>query len=233
MSEILSMKQELSAAAAKRLRSMIIEQAMRPGDRLPSENSLVQMFGVGRSTVREAIKLLTAENVVEIQRGKGTFITMQPGLIKDPLGLDFTNQAKLLDNLLETRMMIEPQIAFLAAQRANQRNLEQLAGIIRKIEETGNDKRGHTPFDVAFHQTVAECTQNDVLHRILPIICESIQEGYFISENVPGSFERAIQSHINIYEAIKAKNSEAAKLETQKHIRQTMEDAETFGGEKK
>lgn len=233
MSEILSAKQELSVAAAKRLRSMIIEKAMKPGDRLPSENSLVQMFGVGRSTVREAIKLLTAENVVEIQRGKGTFISRQPGLTRDPLGLEFTNQAKLLDNLLETRMMIEPQIASLAAQRANEKNLQQIASIINQIEEAGCDKSSHTPYDVAFHKAVAECTQNDVLHRILPIIIESIQEGYFISENVPGSYERAIQSHINIYEAIRRKDSESAKLETQKHIRQTMEDAKTVGGEKR
>lgn len=233
MGELLTIKQELSVAAAKRLRSMIIEKGMKPGDRLPSESSLVQIFGVSRSTVREAIKLLIAENVVEIRRGKGTFITTQPGLIKDPLGLDFTDQAKLLDNLLETRMMIEPQIAFLAAQRANRGNLDQLAEIIRKMENSSDKKCGYTSLDVAFHKTVAECTQNDVLHRILPIICESIQNGYFLSEHVPGSFERAIKSHINIYNAIKNKDSESAKLETQKHIRQTMEDAKIYGGEKK
>lgn len=93
------------------------------------------MFGVSRSTVREAIKLLIAENVVEIQRGKGTFVTLQPGLSKDPLGLEFANQKKLLDNLMETRMMIEPQIAYLAAQRATQANIDKLADIIEKFKQ--------------------------------------------------------------------------------------------------
>jgi len=225
MSEILIRHKELSVAVAKRLREMIIENGMQPGHRLSNETDLAIMFGVSRSTVREAIKLLTAENVVEIQRGRGTFITLQPGLVKDPLGLDFTNQAKLLDNLLEARMMIEPEIAFLAAERANQENIVQLADIIAKVEAEGNKKGSRLPHDVAFHTAVAECSQNDVLHRILPIICESIHEGYFITANVLGSYERAIQSHISIFEAIKEKNSEKAKLETEKHIRQTMEDA--------
>lgn len=230
MSEILTAHQELSVIAAKRLRGMIIEKEMQSGDRLPSESALGEMFGVSRSTVREAIKLLTAENVVEIQRGKGTFVTVQPGVGKDPLGLEFTNQKRLLTNLLETRMMIEPQIAYLAAQRANQANIDQLAQIIDKIQAAGSNKGNHTPYDVAFHKAVAECTQNDVLYRILPIICESIQEGYFKTANVPGSYERAIQSHFNIFQAIVNKDPEAAKNETEKHLRQTMEDMDILGG---
>lgn len=233
MSEILSMREELSVAAAKRLREMIIEKGMQPGDRLLNETELARIFGVSRSTIREAIKLLTAENVVEIQRGKGTFITLQPGLVKDPLGLDFTNQAKLLENLLETRMMIEPEIAFLAAERANQQNIELLAEIIAKDQREQSEKSNHVSHDVAFHRAVAECSQNDVLRRILPIICESIHEGYFVTANVQGTHERAMQSHINIYEAIKRKDPESAKVETEKHIRQTMEDAKLLGGEKK
>lgn len=224
MSEFPTVRQELSAIAAKRLRNMILEKEMQPGDRLPSESELGELFRVSRSTVREAIKLLTAENVVEIQRGKGTFVTMQPGMSKDPLGLEFTNQITLVDNLMESRMMIEPQIAFLAAQRANQANIDQLAQIIEKIQAAGSNEWNHVPFDVAFHKAVAECTQNDVLYRILPIICESIQEGYVETMNSPGSYARSIQSHFNIFKAIENKDPQTAKTETEKHIRQTMED---------
>lgn len=232
MTQILKKNEELSSKAAKKLREMIIEKGMQPGDRLPTENELIGMFGVSRSTVREAVKILTAENVVQIQRGRGTFIAMQPGIGKDPLGLEFTNQTKLLDNLLETRMMIEPQIAYLAAQRATRENIDHLAKIIELINVAGSGKADHTPYDIAFHSAVAECTQNDVLHRILPIICESIQQGYFMTANVPGSYERAVQSHINIFNAIVDKNSETAKNETEKHLRQTIDDLNYYGGNK-
>lgn len=230
MSEILTGRKELSAEAAKRLREMIAMQDMKAGDRLPNEAELGKMFGISRSTVREAVKLLLADNVVEIQRGKGTFVTIQPGVGRDPLGLEFANRSRLLDNLMETRMMIEPQIAALAAQRADRQNLDKLAHIIEQIRAAGSDKGNHTPFDVAFHTAVAECSKNDVLYRIVPIICESIHEGYLKTANVPGSYERAIQSHINIYRAIWNRDSETAKNETEKHIRQTQEDMIIIGG---
>lgn len=232
MSEILSADRELSVAAAKKLREMIIEKGLKAGDRLPNESELGKLYGVSRSTVREAVKLLIADNVVEIKRGKGTFVTNQPGVGKDPLGLEFANQSKLLDNLMETRMMIEPQIAYLAAQRATRANIEKLARIMEKIKAAGSSKGNHTPYDVAFHKAVAECTQNDVLYRILPIICESIQEGYFETADVPGSYERAIESHFNIYQAIVNKDSETAKNETKKHLKQTQEDIKIIKGGK-
>lgn len=232
MSEILTVKQELSAAAANKLSEMIISKGLKPGDRLPSESELGKLFGVSRSTIREAVKLLIAENVVEIRRGKGTYVTKQTGVAKDPLGLEFANQTSLLNNLMETRMMIEPQIAFLAAQRATQENIKKLDDIIRKMQEAGSGKSNHAPYDVAFHTAVAECTQNDVLYRILPIICESIQKGYYKTVGVPGSYERSIESHIKIYQAIVHKDSQTAKNETEKHLKQTQEDFNIFLGGK-
>ncbi|SDN73151.1 FadR/GntR family transcriptional regulator [Acetanaerobacterium elongatum] len=229
MKKIISSR-ELSVVAAERLREMIAAKDMKPGDQFPSEAELVAMFGIARSTVREAIKLLTAENIVEIRRGKGTFITANPGMVKDPLGLNFANQKNLLKSLMETRMMIEPQIAYLAAQRAKPENLQKLRMIIEKMQEANKQNIDYTQYDVEFHTAVAECTQNDVLHRILPIICESIREGYLETVNVEGSFQRAIISHNNIYEAIKKGGAEQAKLETEKHLRQTLEDSKINGG---
>ncbi len=215
---------ELPAIAAEKLREMIAERDMKPGERFPSEAEMVEMFGVGRSTVREAVKLLIAENIVEIRRGKGTFISSKPGIVKDPLGLNFTDKKRLLANLMETRMMIEPQIAYLAAQRAKPENIQKISKIMDKMQEAENLKIDYTPYDLAFHTAIAECTQNDVLHRILPIICESIREGYRETVNVEGSFQRAIINHTKIFEAIKKGGAELAKLETERHLRQTLED---------
>lgn len=229
MSRILSAG-ELPSVAADKLRKMITDQDMKPGDRFPSEAELVTLFGVGRSTVREAVKLLIAENIVEIHRGKGTFITAKPGMVKDPLGLNFTDKKLLLRNLMETRMMIEPQIAFLAAQRATPENIQKISKIMHMMQEANKKNIDYTKFDVAFHTAIAECTQNDVLHRILPIICESIREGYRETVNVEGSFQRAIVSHSNIFEAIQKGGVEEAKFETEKHLRQTLEDSKLQGG---
>ena len=226
MSHMLIESRELPLLISQKLQQMIVETNLKPGDRLPSEGELVAMFGVGRSTVREAIKLLIADNIVEIHRGKGTFITESPGVKNDPLGLNFANQNKVLQNLLESRMLIEPQIARLAAQRATSENLYRLSQAIEEMElaEKG-DNPEYPSRDVDFHTAVAECTQNDVLQRILPLICESIREGYLETMNVPGTHRRAIEAHIRIYQAIRNKDPDEAAEQTRRHIMQAMNDS--------
>lgn len=228
----ISSKKELPAIAAERLRKIIIKKNMQPGDRFPSESELISLFGVSRSTIREAIKLLVAENVVEIRRGRGTFITRRPGLSKDPLGLHFADQHKLLQNLLETRMIIEPQVAYLAAQRATSRDIDMLERVVQQMQDAPDPKAVHAALDIQFHSLVAQCTQNEVLHRFLPIICESIREGYYETVTIEGSQERAMDSHLNILNAIKNRLPDVAKRETEKHITLTARDAKlNLGGE--
>lgn len=231
MSDRISFGKELPAIAAERLRKMIIDKNMRPGDRFPSESELIDLYGVSRSTIREAIKLLVAENVVEIRRGRGTFITRKPGLSKDPLGLHFTDQHKLLQNLLETRKIIEPPIAYLAAQRATERDIHMLEQVIDKMQNAPDPKAVHAQLDIQFHSIVAQCTQNEVLHRFLPIICESIREGYYETVTIKGSQQRAMDSHIKILDAIKHRLPDVAKRETEQHIVLTANDAKlNLGG---
>ncbi|MEM1485985.1 FadR/GntR family transcriptional regulator [Oscillospiraceae bacterium PP1C4] len=231
MNELISVQRELPRIAAKRLREIIVDNNMQPGDRFPSESELISMFGVSRSTIREAMKLLVAENIVDIQRGKGTFIAAQPGVVKDPLGLHFSDQQKLLQNLLETRLIIEPQIAYLATQRATQENIKALEHIVQDFKVMPDLRAQHITVDINFHTAVAQCTQNDVLHRFLPVICESIHEGYYETVTIEGSQQRALECHINIFEAIKNRLPEIARSETEKHILQTAKDAKlTLGG---
>ncbi|HBC28058.1 MAG TPA: FadR family transcriptional regulator [Ruminococcaceae bacterium] len=235
MKKMLIENRELPLLLSSKLREMIAEKGMKPGDRMPSEGELVEMFGVGRSTVREAVKLLLADNVVEIHRGRGTYLTEAPGVKKDPLGLGFSNQNKLLQNLLESRLLIEPQIARLAALRATGENLSRLSRAIGEMDAAEKQKAKDFPSrDVEFHTAVAECTQNDVLYRILPLICDSIREGYLETMNVPGSNRKAIESHIRIFEAIRSGNPDDAMKQMRLHILQAMDDAKiVIGGMKK
>ena len=230
MQKIPSTQKQLPLQAAMQLRQMIMNKQMRPGDQLPSETELGIMFGVSRSTVREAVKLLVAENVVEIHRGRGTFVSAQPGVGKDPLGLDFANQKNLLQDLLETRLMIEPQVAALAAQRAKQRDIDMMETLLQSAEKDSEWHKNHAGLDIQFHSLVAQCTQNEVIHRFLPIVCESIREGFYETVTIKGSQERAKQAHFNIYMAIKNRDPAAARLETEKHILSTAKDANIILG---
>ena len=78
-------------------------------------------YDISRSTIREAMKILQAENVVEIRRGLGSFVAENTGIARDPLGLNFTGQEELLSEMMEVRLLTEPQIAALAAERGGRR----------------------------------------------------------------------------------------------------------------
>ena len=125
----------LTMGTAQKVKSMIIQRGMKPGDRLPTEKELTELFGVSRSTLRESMKFLRAENVVVIRQGSGTFVSTGTGIGEDPLGLHFTNQEHLLANLFETRLLIEPQIAGLAVQRATPQDIRNLKQILAEMDQ--------------------------------------------------------------------------------------------------
>jgi GntR family transcriptional regulator, transcriptional repressor for pyruvate dehydrogenase complex len=214
----------LSLLTAEKVRGIIIENNMKPGDKLPSESELIELFKVSRPTIREAMKILSAENIIEIQQGRGTFVSKKTGINGDPLGLNFADQKNLLKNLLEARLMIEPSITLLAAQRVTESDVIHLENIIKKMEELHINDMNSAELDLEFHTVIAKATGNDVLYRVVPIINESIMKSYGETVNNKESFERAFESHVRIFNAIKNKDFLTAKYESERHIRKTLED---------
>lgn len=122
--EVKQTSKPLPQLVSEEIEKLIVLGEFKPGDRLPSEYELAQRLGVGRSTVREATKALVSRNILEVHRGNGTFVCEQTGLVQDPLGLRFQPDKKRLGlDLCEVRLMIEPEIAALAAQKATEEEL--------------------------------------------------------------------------------------------------------------
>ena len=111
----------LAEQVAQRIKDYILEEKLKSGDKLPTETALAREMGVARSTVREAIKRLESQNILTVRHGAGSFVTDQPGLADDPLGLDFIeDKERLAFDLLEVRNIIEPEeyrVVGLAVQR--------------------------------------------------------------------------------------------------------------------
>ena len=146
----------LAEQIADRINQMIIDQQLQPDDKLPTEVELMAYLDVGRSTIREALKILVARNIVEIRRGKGTFVTRNPGMSKDPLGFAYMqDKLKLAQDLLEVRARIEPWTAYLAAQRANEEDMEKLRAYCAKVVDMDEPYESHHAVDKAFHECIA------------------------------------------------------------------------------
>ena len=122
-----SEKHSVVELTTDRIVDYLRENRLADGDKLPNERELCVLLGVGRSTLREALQRLSARNVLEVRRGVGIFVSYKHGVVEDPLGITLIrDQKKLVRDLLEFRILIEPRAAAMAAQNATSDNIAEL-----------------------------------------------------------------------------------------------------------
>ena len=122
--------------AAQQLVALIKNQRLGAGDKLPTESELTELLAVGRGTVREAVKVLTSRNILEVRQGSGIFVSAKGGVPEDPLGLTLlAHQDKIALDLLDIRLMIEPELAYMAAVRRTPEQLCQLQAQCQAVEQ--------------------------------------------------------------------------------------------------
>ena len=116
--------------------SFILNEHLQPGDKLPNEAHLAKELNIGRSSLREAMKLLASRNIVTIRQGSGTYVASSPGVVDDPLGFTFIpDKKKLVQDLLEVRFLLEPAIAAMSATYADDNDIEKIVSLCDEVEE--------------------------------------------------------------------------------------------------
>ena len=201
---------------------MLYRENYRVGAKLPNEIELAKSLEVSRTTVRQAIKILTERNVLEVRRGSGTFVSSKLGMSDDPLGLSMIcDKDKLVMDLLEVRLLIEPKMAALAAENATAGEISQLKDICRRMEEACRKGEDYYETDMEFHTFIAGCSRNLVIHSLYPAICHTI----ILQENVTHDRlkERTLAAHRRICEAIAAHKGTAAADAMTAHLIQNQE----------
>ena len=135
-------KQTLGEKTAQNLLEMIQQKEYAPGDKLPTEAELVETLGVGRNTVREALRILMSRNIVTIRQGSGTFISEKNGVADDPLGFFMMDDRRqLTEDLIQARLILEPALAALAAQNGSEEEIKDLERILEELEKLIRDKK--------------------------------------------------------------------------------------------
>lgn len=126
---------------SEKIIQLILDEHLEQGDRLPKETVLVERLGAGRSTVREAMKLLQSRNIVRIKQGSGTYVASNPGVADDPLALPLlTTSSVWARDLLEVRFMIEPQMARMAAEHATNDQVVCIEELCDEIRAPGRGR---------------------------------------------------------------------------------------------
>lgn len=207
----------LAGQVADGIMNLIQETPYKAGDKLPTEKELCESTGAGRNTVREALKILASRNVLEIRQGAGTFVSEKQGIPDDPLGFSMVNDhVKLTKDLLQVRIMLEPQIAALAAQCAKEHEIRELEEILEEMEAAMKKREDYSELDTKFHTKIAQCTHNIVMENLLPVIGKGV--AVFAREVAQTEYDRTWISHRKIFCYIRDHKPFEAEMEMQYHL---------------
>lgn len=210
----------LADSTAQRIMKMIEEEnRFSPEDKLPNENDLAQELGVSRSTLREAVKILTTNGVLEIRRGKGTFVTSNIVINSE----DLNDIASGLDDLFEMRLMFEPDCAYLAAQRATDEEIETICYYGEQVEKKILSGEDRTVEEQKFHESIANATHNSFVKQFMPIIFNAIKKGVVVLMKNHDVSQDNLNDDRLIMEFIKKRNPEGARTAMRLHIIHALE----------
>jgi GntR family transcriptional repressor for pyruvate dehydrogenase complex len=212
---------------ARQIEDRIIDGDLDYGDRLPSELELADQFGVSRTAVREAIKALRAKGLVEVLPGRGTFITDGASqVLRTSFGqiLRISNQGRL-DNLIEIREILEPKIAAMAAERADEEDIEAMKASISAMDNSTEDAEAFIEADLAFHLALANATKNSLIPLLIDPIVGMLQEQRVRIFQTDKGPERGQFHHKRILQCITQHDTQAAHDAMTAHLEQVRKDS--------
>lgn len=210
----------LGEQVATQLAEQISEGEWLPGDKLPSETELCASLRIGRSTLREALKSLAYVGLVQMRPGEGTYVLENTQLLVDRIRTGgVLRTEKELQDVSEARLILETELAAMAAERMEPADLERLEELLKDMERClKGDGREYAALDVDFHLAIAKSSKNQLLHELLVPIRGVLQEFIAKSQEMPGIRENAHEHHAKILAALRQRNPEKAKREIRAHL---------------
>lgn len=214
----------LSDSVADDILTMItIEKRFLPGDKLPNENELSEALDVSRTTLREAIRILATNGILEIQRGRGTFVSKSLNIDHNHVLEPLTSVKMTAKDLYEMRLIFEPEAAYLAAMRASDLERKRIISLGKQVEAKILSGEDRTNLERAFHKSIAKATHNEFMNQLMPVIYKAIDKGVVLSENNPQVVQSTLADHRLIMEFLELGNAEGARSAMKIHILHAME----------
>ena len=228
----LIMKQGSFKIERKRLADQIIEKLaamiavgdLKPGEKLPSEPELMKSFGVGRSSVREAIGALSLVGLITVRHGDGTYVaeTSEESQTK-PIGLMLAVGRNKIRELVEARIIIEKATVQLAAELATDEEIDEIIHQHNLLKPPLHNDKKSIQADISFHTAIAKASHNSVLIRFLSELRQPMKHWMEQKAKHDWGYEKVYDQHNEIVEAIKSRDADRAQSSMRKHLESTGE----------
>ena len=219
----------LGEQVAAQIAAQISDGLWNPGDRLPAESELCGTLRIGRSTLREALKSLAYVGLVQMRPGEGTYVLDNAQGLADRIRTrGILKSDKELQDVSEARLILETELAAMAAERLEPSDLEKLEEILRDMKHALDvNGSSYAALDVDFHLAIAKSSKNQLLYELLTPIRNVLQDFIAKSQELPGIKQNAHEHHAKIVAALRQRNPEKARREMRAHL-QTCEKAFTL-----
>jgi len=203
---------------AEQLQNHIVDH-LKPGDMLPPERELVRMFGVSRSSIRDAIRRLDTVGLLEPRQGVGTVVRdVSADALVTPVTTALLQKRKVIHELLDVRMTIEPALARRAARHASPDQITEMRAILDRQERKIQRGESATEEDTDFHHRIALAADNSVMLKLTLVLMDSLREMRERSLQVGGRPQKSLVAHRRILAAIQKGDGAAAQAAMQEHL---------------
>ena len=205
-------------AVARQIEALILEK-LKPGDKLPPERELAEIFAVSRSSIRDAIRSLELSGLVEPRQGVGTVVCeVTADSLLNPLVNALNRKQELVGELLEVRKMLEPPLAARAATHASEDEINEMEDILRRQAEKMARDEMTIDEDSEFHYTIAMASGNSVVLKVLDLLMDLLRETRERSLQLVGRPQKSLAGHRQILAAIRKGDAKAAEAAMCRHI---------------
>ena len=208
----------------RRLRKIVETNRIPADGRLPSERELARRLGVSRSTVREALRALEFLGAVRILPSVGAFrVELRAGERSETRPEGLRNAWEEQRQLVEVRLLLEPQVAALAARRATERNIDELQRILDEQEDRLSESREGSAADRRFHEGLSRATGNDALARTIAQLEAAVESYHLRAWQQPEQLANSLRGHRQILAAVVRRDAASAAQGMDAHIRSSLE----------
>ena len=214
----------LPSRIASQILQQIVDEQLKPGDRLPTEQALADSFGVSRNVVREAISRLRADGIIQSRQGVGAFVARSTGIPTLRFDAEALSDRSAFLALFELRGILEIRAASLAARRRTDAQLAALGEALARMRGTEKWVAGGVDADLEFHKAIAAGTGNAYIKMAISFLSEQVRVTIMETRERSGAavvdiVEVTIAEHAAIYEAIAARDAARAHDAMAIHIR--------------
>ena len=209
----------LTMQVVEHVRSLISSGEVHPGDRLPPERELARKLKISRSSLRAGIGFLSAMGVLKSRHGAGTFVSSgPPALDSSSLSVLGALHGFLPWQMFEARLVLESNVAALAAERATDEHIAELAEEVAEMYAALTDPHEYLIHDVRFHRTIARASGNPILGALMETITANLYE--YRSKTVVNAVDlkESAEMHREIYRAIRSHNPTQARVTMEQHL---------------